>query len=263
MGIDKPMKLLLIEDDVDECAKFGNCVSTRTDITFIGMTGSSFKGIEYVNIHYPEGIILDLELNNGNGSGICFLAELKRTALPFRPLVVVTTNSHSGLVHNHISKDGADFVFNKWKPDYSHDMVLNHLVAFRNSMRDAGDLSVISVESPEERRKRIGRRIEAELNAIGILTRYKGYQHLYDGIEMLVNGAKEENVSVINRIAVTAGCTYGGVMKAMASAINKAWAMCAPQDLKKHYTAYISTETGVPTPSQFIHFYANKISKSM
>ena len=58
MSQDKPMALLLIEDDIAECIKFKDCANRRSDITFVGMTASSIEGISLVKSHMPEGVIL-------------------------------------------------------------------------------------------------------------------------------------------------------------------------------------------------------------
>ena len=77
---DKPMKLLLIEDDISECNKFKKLSDSRNDIEFIGITDSDIEGLNLVKKFIPEGIILDLELNNGkgNGTGFNFLMELNK-----------------------------------------------------------------------------------------------------------------------------------------------------------------------------------------
>ena len=78
--IAKPMKILIIEDDVSDCNNFINSVKNRKDIEIIGITDSDVEGIKYVKLKHPEGIILDLELNNsisGNTDSLGFLTELK------------------------------------------------------------------------------------------------------------------------------------------------------------------------------------------
>ena len=74
----KPMKLLLIEDDVNECNKFISLLKIRNDIEFVGITDSDIEGLELVKKFMPEGIILDLELNKGkgNGTGFNFLSKI-------------------------------------------------------------------------------------------------------------------------------------------------------------------------------------------
>ena len=45
----------------------------------------------------------------------------------------------------------------------------------------------------------------------------------------------------------------------MQNAIEKAWKTSCIEDLKKYYTARISSSRGVPTMTEFIYYYAEKI----
>ena len=47
----------------------------------------------------------------------------------------------------------------------------------------------------------------------------------------------------------------------MQTAINYAWRVSSIDDLMAHYKARINYETGVPTPTEFIYYYAEKIRK--
>ena len=87
----KKMKLLLIEDDVNECNKFKDVANKYEDIEFVGMTNSATKGLKDVKRFDPDGIILDLELNSGEGSGFEFINELKNISLNFNHKIFVTT----------------------------------------------------------------------------------------------------------------------------------------------------------------------------
>ena len=266
MRLEKPMPLLLIEDDVSECVKFKDCANRRTEITFVGMTDSSIEGMQLVKTRLPEGIILDLELNKGKGSGLDFLAELKSVELALRPIVVVTTNSPSEIVYNHVHDSGAALVFYKRKSDYNPDMVINHLLILRKSLcAMTGGLpdDLQSLESPEERRARISQRIDAELSLVGISSKYKGRKHFHEAIELLLNIEKDASESVINQVAISNKNTYSAIIRTMQTAINNAWESSAIEDLRTHYTARIDYRTGVPSPTEFIHYYADKIRKSM
>lgn len=266
MNHEKPMPILLIEDDVSECLKFKNCTNKRTDITFVGMTGSSIEGLNCVKTRLPEGIILDLELNRGKGSGIQFLSDLKTTELALRPIVVVTTNSPSEIVYNHVHDNGAALVFYKRKSDYCPDMVLNHLLVLRKSLLVMnGELpdDLQTLESPEERRTRITQRVDTELHLIGISPKYKGRKHLYEAIGLLLSNEKGAPESVINQIATAHKTSYSAIIRTMQTAINNAWESSAIDDLSLHYTARIDVRTGVPSPTEFIHYYADKIRRTM
>ena len=82
----KPMKILIIEDDIDDCNKLINCVKTRNDIEIVAVTDSDVDGLRYVKALKPEGIILDIELNNsksGNTYSLNFMTDLKDLKLNY------------------------------------------------------------------------------------------------------------------------------------------------------------------------------------
>ena len=77
----KPMKILIIEDDIDDCNSFRNCAKNRNDIEIVAVTDSDIEGLKYVKTKHPEGIVLDLELNNsfaGSTDSLEFLSNLKK-----------------------------------------------------------------------------------------------------------------------------------------------------------------------------------------
>ena len=77
----KPMKILLIEDDIDECNNLIECVKKRKDIELVGITDSDTEGLKLARINKPEGIILDLELNNstsGKSDSFEFIDKVKK-----------------------------------------------------------------------------------------------------------------------------------------------------------------------------------------
>jgi DNA-binding NarL/FixJ family response regulator len=261
----KPMPLLLIEDDGADCIEFKNYSATRTDIKFVGMTGCASEGLTKVQTMMPEGIILDLELHWGTGSGFDFLAGLEKFNLKQRPIIIVTTNISSKIVYNKIRKHGVDVIFYKKQSDYSVEMVLNHMVAMRDSWLEE-QLSGVpehlrTMESPDARHKRIMDIIDTEMNKIGVSVSYKGYRYIQNSIYKLINKDQNNSEAVIQQVADEHKSPYINVFRAMDSAIKRAWRISNIDDLEKHYTAQINSNTGVPTPNEFIHYYADKISK--
>ena len=43
----KPMKLLIIEDDVEDCKNFIHAVKNRKDIQLVKITDSDIEGLQY------------------------------------------------------------------------------------------------------------------------------------------------------------------------------------------------------------------------
>lgn len=55
-----PMKILVIEDDVEECNKFVKIINNRKDFELVGITDSDIEALNYVQLKHPEGIVLDI-----------------------------------------------------------------------------------------------------------------------------------------------------------------------------------------------------------
>jgi hypothetical protein len=53
--------------------------------------------------------------------------------------------------------------------------------------------------------------------------------------------------------------TESSIERAIQNAINRAWKNTDIDDLLLHYTAKINSDKGVPTVTEFIYYYANKI----
>ena len=57
----KPMKILIIEDDIEDCNKFIECAKSRQDIEIVGITDSDIIGLRETKIKRPEGIIFRIK----------------------------------------------------------------------------------------------------------------------------------------------------------------------------------------------------------
>lgn len=115
MDTKRPMSLLMVEDDIIECNIFKQYVNSRDDVRFIGVTNSSKEGIDLIKTYIPEGIILDIELSRGQGSGLELLSTIKEINLDFRPVIIIITNTKSDLLTNYLHDYGVDFYFTKGK----------------------------------------------------------------------------------------------------------------------------------------------------
>jgi response regulator RpfG family c-di-GMP phosphodiesterase len=272
MDGEKPMRLLLIEDEESDCLKFSECARRRTDIKFIGMTDSCEEGVKLVKSRLPEGVILDLQLVKGSGSGLRFLELLNDAELTLRPVTIVTTSNQSDVVYKRVEELGADWFFSKVNKDYNEDFVIDTLLSLRQTLyakqkKDScsrGNLrkSGAMVESSDDRRDRIYRRIDAELDLIGIRVRLQGRIYLREAIYLKIHSEKQPGSS-IEQVAQNHRHAYGTINKVMQTAINNAWDNADIDEIHTHYTARVSSKTGVPSPSDFIHYYADRIRNSI
>lgn len=264
----KPMKLVLIEDDISACRKFMECANSITDIVFVGVTGDSDEGLELVKNKLPEAVIVDLELNWGKGSGYDFLDNFFKTEFAIRPIVVITTNNRSQDIYTQLHDEHrVHWIFCKLQEGYAPEMVIRHLLRFREFYhKQQGDVNreMKTLETPEEQKKRIMARIRTELDAFGISTRLRGRRIAEDAIYLLMGKDEKDAEQVFNDLTRVYKTHYNNVIRNLQTAINDAWDNHSdPEALLKHYTAPIRKDIGVPTPTEFIHYYSKKIRRDM
>ena len=256
--MEKPLSILLIEDDPQECQDMVEYIETAADVKLAGVTNNIVKALEHVTDSQPDVIILDLELHKGYGNGMAFLDSLREMNLSYPIYILVTTHNVSHITHNSVRTMGADFIMVKSQEDYSPKTVIKFLSSIKNiihSNKKAAGHSLDS-ESGEQRRQRVTNRIDNELDWIGISPNVIGRKYLFDGVMLLINGQSKK---IHETIAEKYSKTEASVERAMQNAIAKAWKTTHPDDLVKHYTASIHSTKGVPTVMEFIHYYARKI----
>ncbi|HHV12581.1 MAG TPA: response regulator [Clostridiales bacterium] len=255
----KKLSVILVEDDPDECEEFVDYIEELDDISLLGVTNDSTKAIEYIKDYLPDVAILDLELQKGSGSGLNVLMELRQFDLNNRPYVLITTNNSSQITHESARRLGADFIMTKYQADYSPKSIVDFLKIMEpaiSSRRKAAAENTHDTEPPEIKHKRLLRRINAELNQIGISPKAVGYQYLADAILLVIKQVKQ---NLYCEIGNKYGKTEASVERAMQNAINKAWKTSDIDDLLKYYTARINPDRGVPTITEFVYYYANMI----
>ena len=261
--ITKSMKILIIEDDRNDCKNFLNSVKNRNDVEIIGITDSDVEGLKYVQLKHPEGIILDLELNNsisGNTDSLGFLAELKKLKLDYEPIIVVTTHINSKRIYNMVHKNGADIILYKNHPRYSADYVLNKLISLRETAPQK-TLEFIKEEMKDSREK-ISDCIIQELDLIGIPAKMVGRKYIHDAILYLIEN-KGDNTNVIRHLTNVYKKSGNTITNGIQNAIMHAWNNTPVDDLLEYYRARINPETGIPTPMEFIYYYVEKIEREI
>lgn len=257
--MERELSILVIEDDNVACKCFQNLAETMEDISIVACTNDSDNGIELVKEYIPDAVILDLELNEGKGSGIDFLNGIKTLEEKYKPFVLVTTNVSSATMQDYVRKNGADFILSKHKKDYSEKEVLDFLVGMKDMIQDKGvekERKAVISESAEKRENRLKNMICKELDYVGISPKHLGYDYLADAILLVINGEKANMLTLIGEKYKK---TDSSVERAMQNAINKAWRTNDIDELLEHYTARINSEKGVPTLMEFVHYYAKKI----
>lgn len=259
--VSKPMTILIIEDDKNDCNNFINCIKGREDFELVGITDSDVEALRYVKLKHPEGIVLDLELNNsstGNTDSLQFLSNLKKMNLNYEPIVIVTTHVHSKRTYQILHRQGIDLIMYKDHPKYSCDQVLNNFLTFRvDTIRP--EVKTIE-EEIEDDENRISDLINHELDLIGVTVKLKGRKYIHDAILYLIQN-ENSDTNVIQHLVKIYKKSGNTITNGIQNAIIHAWRVSAIEDLETYYTAKVNYETGVPTPMEFIYYYVDKIKK--
>ena len=244
----KPMKILIIEDDINDCNSFKSCVNNRDDIEIVAITDSDIEALKLVKAKRPEGIVLDLELNNsstGSIDSLDFLSNLKKLNLNYEPIVIVTTHVNSKRTYEILHRNGVDIILYKDNPKYSSEHVLNNFINLR---KVSSTYQMPSIkETLEDEENKISNIINDELELIGVTSKLKGREYIHDAILYLVqDDSNKINVIqyLVNKYKKSATTINNGIQ----NAIIYAWRITPPDDLIKYYTARINLDTGIPTP---------------
>ena len=257
----KPMKILIIEDDINDCNSFKKCAENRDDVEIVAMTDSDLEGLKLVKTKRPEGIVLDLELNNsatGSIDSLDFLTNLRKLNLTYEPIVIVTTHVNSKRTYEILHRNGVDLILYKDNPKYSSEHVLNNFINLRNADIDYKEPSIEEIMQNEE--DKISNIINDELELIGVTAKLKGREYIHDAILYLIQDDSNK-INVIQYLVNKYKKSGTTITNGIQNAIIHAWRITPVEDLEKYYTARINYETGIPTPMEFIYYYVNKIKK--
>lgn len=259
----KPMKILIIEDDRDDCKNFINAIKSRKDIELVAITDSDIEGLKYTKLKHPEGIILDLELNSsttGNTDALNFIPELKKLNLNYQPIVIVTTHVASKRTHDILHRQGADLILYKDQAKYSAEHVLNIFISMREKIPQR-TIQTLKEEMQRDEEK-ISAYISKELDLIGITSKMKGRKYIHDAILYLIEN-EDSKENVIRHLSNEYKKSTNTITNGIQNAILHAWKYSAVEDLLEYYTARINPETGVPTTMEFIYYYVEKIKREL
>ena len=256
----KPMKILIIEDDVIDCNNFINCVEKRDDIEIVAITDSDIEGFQLVRAKHPEGIVLDLELNNsqtGSVDSLDFVSKIRNLKLGYEPVIIVTTHVNSKRTYSLLHRCGVDLILYKDQPKYSSEYVLNRFL----SLRKETNVGNSCIENKiNEGKDKISELIYSELELVGITPNLKGRVYVHDAILYLLEN-ENSDINVIQYLTKVYKKPGSTITNGIQNAIIHGWRVSPVEDLTAHYTAKVNYETGIPTPMEFIYFYVDKIRK--
>ena len=253
------MKVLIVEDDPKVCAEFVNEMNKRNNITLCKTTNSSDEAIKLIRNYDYDAIIVDLELHYGKGSGFELLNEIKNLNMQKKPIIIVNTNIISEVVYDKLHAGLVDMIFYKKQDGYSAKHVVDTMISLSENIK----IEIVdNNEYPEDKTNLYTELINDELDLIGISYKLKGRKYMFDTIlYMLEQNSVDTDETALQYTASKYKLVPNSISRAIQTAINEAWRKTAIEDLREYYTAKIDYNTGVPTPTEFLYYYVEKIRK--
>ena len=114
----------------------------------------------------------------------------------------------------------------------------------------------------EDEEEKISNLINTELDLIGINSKLKGRNYIYDAIMYLLKNDKN-GINVVQYLTKVHKKSKTTITNGIQNAIIHAWRVTPIDDLMRYYTARINYETGIPTPMEFLYYYVDKIKKKL
>jgi len=123
----KRYRVLILEDDPNYVEPLRTQIQSDDQFEVLGVTGRASEAYQLLKAGLPDVVIVDLQLDEGDGLG--FLERIRNPAEPLAltPYVLVTTLFASATIMAALTDGLADYVLKKQNESYSPELVLQHL----------------------------------------------------------------------------------------------------------------------------------------
>ncbi len=250
------IKILMVEDDEMVCRSFQVAIHNNAAFSLAGKTGSQSEAMQMLLSMKVDVMLLDLELEEGDGM---HLLEEMRAKLDRLPEIITVTNTSSESVLSCVRELGSDFVYQKHNGAYSPENVLEIIQMtfpyYKNKTSD--HTQVLAAEYSMEKEREYQRvYIRKELEKIGFTTQKRGTYFLAEAISIGMENKERRKLQITNDIypvvAERNGVSIGGVEKSIRDAIEYTWKEADMKKLILYYPYTWSEQIGRPTNAEFV-----------
>ena len=263
MSCGKRYKVLIVEDDPNYSEPLKIHINKSEDFQVTAVTDSAIEAYKLVQTGLPDAVIVDLELNEGDGLKLLARIREDKDKLPIKPYLLVTTSYDSDTI-KWTAQELADYFFRKQNKAYGPAEILDHLGFVSHHFYRNRKPEVKQIDSSLEKEKLIRRRIISELDQYYMSQSSPAKEYLIEAIYMVVNLSdyKLRNLK-IGKIIAEVGKEFKksqqSVNVGIHRLINTAFLRTDPEDLEKLYEPYVDIGKGAPVMKDFILYIARKI----
>ncbi len=244
--------ILLIEDDRATCNEFEACINNTTELHLIGTVDGSSEALRIVKQFEPHVVILDLELNEGDGSE--FLEGVHNLSLSHFPYIIVNTKNIYEATLKYFRENGAAYIFNKNTRNYEPAQVIRFIMRMKKYLYKTTETVQSKQLSTQPTKQFSEDDVIEELNQIGITSKLLGQDYLLRAVCIL----RDRNKGFINMkedvyepIAKRYGVSIDSVHRNILTAIEIAWSNGNKEHIQYYYGHLTNALKDKPTCKEF------------
>lgn len=265
-ALTEKLRILLVEDDYEDQMSFKSYFSSMDDMEIVGIAAGCKQGLQMITDMQPDILILDLELQEGDGLELlCTLEEYPEKA---RPYTIVTTQVSSKVTLQAVREHGSNFEFVKSIEGYSPLQVANYIRRVRKYLGYRAPAKAYRYPFDRDQpidmdavKRRLREQISRDLSTMGITPNLLGNDEITSTLMILITEptTKKRNLKDIFQIICRQYNTRPeNITRNIKSAIETAWAIGDMDILKAYYPGAIHPERGNPSNKEFIYTMVGK-----
>ena len=256
------IKIMLVEDDPIVCESYRIAAIHRPNLAIVYDTGSEQQALGYLLRHTVDVIILDIELQEGDG--VSFLNTLSGQEKE-KPFVTVVTNNSSSIMLGYMRDHGADYIYRKNNISYSPEKVLSVIEKIcpyqkeMNARKEPLMADRFRRETDDDVKRKY---VEDELQKMGFQKKQVGFVYIVDAVTILMDysGIPPHVTSEIYPlIAKRRNASKEGVERSIRHAIEVTFRNINAAQLNYYYPYPYDQEKGRPSNRDFLTRFAQRI----
>ena len=256
------IKIMLVEDDPLVCESYRIATVHRPNLAIVYETGSERQALGYLMAHTVDVIILDIELQEGDGVSFLDALTAQETEKPF---VAVVTNNSSAVMLGYMREHGADYIYLKNNMSYSPSKVLSVIEKIcpyqkgMKSRREPLKMDHLRRETGDDVKRQY---VEEELQKMGFKKKQIGFTYIADAVMILMDysGIQPHVTSEIYPIiAEKRNASKEGVERSIRHAIEVTFREMNEAQLNYYYPFPFDKEKGRPSNRDFLTKFAQRI----
>ena len=262
IGTTEEIKILMVEDEKYVVDQYRSLTEKQQGVSIVYDTGSEMNAFQYLLHHETDVMILDLELQDGDG--VTLLSRIMEHKVE-KPFTVVVTNTVSNVTLSYLRTHGADFVYQKMNASYSPMRVISvirKIFPYKRFDKPCKEHPIVMEFNRQKEELVMRDNLERELEMMGIKRKVVGFNFLVEASMLDINNPGEElyiTNDIYPEVAKMMDASAIGVERSIRCAIETAFTKAEISRLQRYYPFTYDDERGRPTNAQFIENMAKRI----